>query len=123
MNFTPVEITVNATPVVFSPYDRGAKGAFVYRENGVDVMRPRVVVNTVTDDKSSDRYSVQHNKPVMVSGEAGMPDVQLGTDLIKTDFRFLATSSSEDRLSQIDTHIALLEEFKLMMGNREKVYA
>lgn len=127
MNFTPVTLTVTAGDVVFSPYDRGARGAFVYRESNVLLNARRLVVSSETNDNASDRYTVQLNVPrVQPLVEGCCPTASnslMGTDLVKTDVRFLANTSSVDRIAAIDLQIAALQEYKTMISVREKLYA
>lgn len=124
MQFTQIELTVNDVDHTFDPYDRGANGAFVYREVGGTLHQPRLVVSTKTDDAGSDRYSVQLNAPRIQSAAEGCceADSVLGTDLVKTELRFLATTNSQARLDQIDLHIAALQEFRTAISNREKLW-
>lgn len=126
MNFSPVTLTVNSVPVVFAPYDRGARGAFVYRKNGVQVNAPRLLVSSETNDAASDRYTIQINEPrTALPAEGCCPtDVKsLGTDLSKVDLRFLATTSDTDRAAQIDTLVAAMLEFKSLVTSRNKIYS
>lgn len=122
--FTKLEIEIESVSYTYSPYDRGANGAFVFRQDGVTVNAPRVVVSTATNDTSSDKYVVQINEPRTCPGENPCgPEQLLGTDLVKTEFRFLGTTSPDVRALQIDKHIALLQELRGMIEDREVMYS
>lgn len=125
MQFTQITLSVNDTPVIFTPYDRGASGSFVYRKSGETLQAPRLIVSTQVDDNASDKYAVQVNTPrVQSDGDSDVTnDVILGTDLVKTELRFLATTSTALRKHQIDEHIAALQEFRSTIENREKLYS
>lgn len=127
MNFSPIAIVTGGNTYTFNPFDRGAKGAFVYRESGPSVNAQRIVASTVTNDTASDRYSFQLNAPRLdVPVEGCCPterNVLLGTDLVAVDMRFLASTSAADRGLQIDKVIALLEEMKPTVKSREKIYS
>lgn len=125
MKFDELNLTVNAASVVFQPFDRGTNGAFVYRQAGISLHSPRLVVSTLTNDASSDKYALQQNTPrvqVVAEGCCDVPSI-LGTDLVKTELRFLAITGSQARLDMIDTQIALLQSFRMAISLREKVYA
>lgn len=123
MKFDNVEINVADVDYTFQPYDRGANGAFVYREAGVSVHAARVVATTTVNDTASDRLSVQVNQPRTCASETACgPDVVLGTDLVKTEMRFLASTSKADRITQIDKQIALLQEFRGVIEDRAVIY-
>ena len=124
MNFSNIEVTANGSQVVFQPYDRGANGAFVYRKSGATVHAPRLVLSTQVNDSSNDKLTVQNNVPrVCPSDESCGVDKILGTDLVKTELRFLATTSEQDRKATIDTHIALLQELRDVIETRQVIYA
>lgn len=125
MEFSPLNLTVNGVAVTFNPYDRGASGAFVYRKAGVTLQAPRLVVSTVVDDNASDKYAVANNTPSVLPAAvgSGLPDKILGTDLVKTELRFLATTSEASRVSQIDTHVAALQELRATFEKRAKIYS
>lgn len=122
--FTKLEIQIESVDYTYSPYDRGANGAFVFRQDGVSVHAPRVVVSTATNDVSSDKYAIQLNEPRVCPSDLNCgPDVMLGTDLVKTEFRFLGTTDAVTRALQIDKHIALLQELRDMVESREVMYS
>lgn len=122
--FGNIDVTVNSVDYSFLPYDRGANGAFVYRMEGVSVHAPRVVVSTALNDLASDKQTVQLNVPRICPSDVSCgPDVILGTDLVKTELRFLATTSVGDRVLQIDQHIALLQELRELIEQRGTIYA
>lgn len=126
MNFSPLSLPVGSNTLVFSPYDRGAKGAFVWRESGTYVHAQRIVATTVTNDSAADRYSLQVAAPRVKAVEAGCcptGDDLLGTDLVSVDLRFRATTEPADRLLQIETAIALLNSMKSMVSTRDKIYS
>lgn len=124
MKFSQLEITANGSNVTYQPYDRGAAGAFVYREAVPGLFQPRVLVSTSTNDNASDKMIVQLNTPrVCVSEHDCTVPVQNGTDLVKTELRFLATTSEADRIEQIDRHIALLQELRGVIEGRGVIYA
>lgn len=125
MNFSELNLIVNSVTHSFTPYDRGADGAFVYREKGVQLHASRLVVNTMTDDTKSDKYKVQLNQPRVCEAIVGGCEVAqaLGTDLVKTELRFLATTSEADRKAQVDLHIAALQQFRETIADRERLYS
>lgn len=124
MNFSNLVITADAASYTYLPYDRGANGAFVYREQGVSVHAPRVVITTNTNDATSDKFAVQLNTPRVCAAVLDCAiDTVLGTDIVKTELRFLATTSSADRKKQISQHIALLEELRATIQNRQVIYS
>lgn len=125
MQFTQLILSVQGTNVTFIPFDRGASGAFVYRQNGASLHANRLVVSTAVDDASSDKYSVQLNAPRVKPAEEGCCTIDslLGTDLVKTELRFLATTSEADRKWQIDAHIAALQEYRETFEKRERLYS
>lgn len=124
MNFSELNLVVNSVTHTFSPYDRGANGAFVYREKNVNLHATRLVITTSTDDTKSDRYQVQCNTPRVSAGvPAGSVPIMLGTDLVKTELRFLATTSEADRKAQIDLQIAALQQFRETIADRERLYS
>lgn len=124
MKFSAITVNVADVDKTFLPYDRGANGAFVYREEGVSVHAARLVATTIVNDEASDRMTVQVNQPrVCPSDESCGPDKVLGTDLVKTEMRFLASTSKQDRINQIDTQIALLEELRANIEDRGVIYA
>lgn len=123
MNFSNIEVTVGGSPVTFQPYDRGANGAFVYRQSGPTVHAPRLVLSALVNDSASDKLVVQLNEPrTRPSDVERAIDQVLGTDLVKTELRFLATTSMTDRQTQIDKHIALLQELRDLIETRSVVY-
>lgn len=123
MQFGNITLDVAGAQTTFLAYDRGANGAFVYREQGVSVHAPRVVVSTNTNDSASDKMNVQLNTPRVCPGQECGPDVMLGTDLVKSELRFLATTSKSDRAAQIDRHIALLQELRGIIEDRSVIYS
>lgn len=125
MKFQPLSLVVDGVTTVFSPYDRGVNGAFVYRQDAVLLNAPRVVVSTTTNDAASDKYVVQLNTPRVLPAADGCcdPAVSLGTDVVKTELRFLATTTTADRNKQIDLQIAALKELQNTVSQREHVYA
>lgn len=125
MQFSQVILVVDGANVTFVPYDRGTNGSFVYRKEGVTLQAPRLVVSTQVDDNTSDKYLVQINAPRVEPAKEGCctTDSVLGTDLVKTELRFLATTSEADRKAQIDLHIAALQEFRDTFEKREKLYS
>lgn len=125
MKFSKLELTVNSAPISFLPYDRGTKGAFVWRQEGASVYAPRIMVSTMINDTTSDKFTFQQNAPrVCETVEPGCAPIQnLGTDIAKTEFRFLASTSVSDRKALIETQIALLTEMLSTMVNREVIYA
>lgn len=123
MNFSNIEVTVGGSTVTFQPYDRGANGAFVYRQSGPTVHAPRLVLSALVNDSSSDKLVVQLNEPRTCPSDVECSiDKVLGTDLVKTELRFLATTSMTDRQTQIDKHIALLQELRDLIETRSVVY-
>lgn len=124
MKFNELDFVVSGVTHSFAPYDRGLKGAFVWRQKGVTLHAPRLVATATTDDTASDRYVVQGNTPRVcpATPETCGPDILLGTDLVKTELRFLATTSSVDRKLSIDLHIAQLQELRDMVADREHIY-
>lgn len=125
MQFTPINLVVAGVTHTFKPYDRGTNGAFVYRKEGVTLQAPRLVLNGETNDNASDKYLVQNNAPRVAPKEEGCCGVEtaLGTDLVKTELRFLATTSEADRKLSIDLHIAALQEIRETIADREKIYS
>ena len=125
MQFTQLTLVVDGVNVTFSPYDRGTDGAFVYRKDGVALQSPRLVIKTSVDDNTSDKYQVQNNTPRVLVPEEGCCTAEslLGTDLVKTELRFLATTSGSDRIASIDLHIAALQQFRETFEKREKLYS
>lgn len=123
--FTNIVVTVAAVDYTYNPYDRGTNGAFVYREvNGESTHAPRAIVSTSMDDTNSDKMTVQLNVPRTCEAETSCgPDILLGTDLVKTEMRFLASTSKADRVLQIDKQIALLEELRHHIEDREVIYS
>lgn len=122
MQFTTIDLVVNSVNVSYLPLDRGANGAFVYRKAGASIYAPRVVISTSVNDSANDKMTVQNNVP----RTATSPDsviTQVGTDLVKTELRFLATTSEVDRIEQIDTQIALLQELRGVIETRNVIYA
>lgn len=124
MKFQEIEITVGSENYTLKPYDYGANGAFVFRYAGVSLNAHRVAITAKTDDAKTDRYTVVDNIPRVCTSavESCMPDPVLGSDLVKTELRFLATTSKVDRELAIDQHIALLQELRTMIADREVVY-
>lgn len=125
MQFTQIEVTANGTDFVFKPYDRGAAGAFVWKQNTASVVHaPRLIVSMKANDDASDKSTVQQNIPrTCASVEACAVDVLLGTDMVKTELRFLATTTSADRKASIDLHIALLQELRDAIADRDVIYS
>lgn len=125
MNFSELNLVVDSVPHAFTPYDRGTNGAFVYREKGVQLHATRLVITTTTDDTKSDKYLVQLNQPRVIDAIVGGSELKqaLGTDLVKTELRFLATTSEADRKAQIDLQIAALQAFRETVADRERLYS
>lgn len=125
MKFDVLTAVVGASTFVFTPYERGATGAFVYRQEGVPLFAPRLVATAATNDDASDNYQVQVNTPLIIDPDVGsnLPVSSPGSDLVKTQLRFLATTGSEARKLQIDKHIAILLQYRNAIANREKLYA
>lgn len=125
MNFSELTLVVNSVNHAFTPYDRGANGAFVYREKGVQLHAARLVITTTTDDTKSDKYLVQLNQPRVIDAVVGGSEIKqaLGTDLVKTELRFLATTSEADRKAQVDLQIAALQAFRETVADREHLYS
>lgn len=125
MKFTQIEVTATGIDYTYAPYDRGQAGAFVWRaQNGQSVHTPRLVVTTKANDATSDKTVVQQNMPRVCPSETECGvETLLGTDLVKTELRFLATTSVSDREKAIDLQIALLQEFRDMVSNREVIYS
>lgn len=121
MQFTQLTLVVDSANVKFNPYERGASEAFVFRKDGVTLHAPRLIVSTKVDDTSSDKYTVQLNEP-RVQTVDGI-DKAVGSDLVKTELRFLATTSEAARKAQIDTQIVALQQLRDMIGKREKMYS
>lgn len=124
MKFSKLTVVVDANSIEYLPYDRGANGAFVFREAGISLYAPRVVTSVTINDASSDKLAVQLNTPRVLAPAVGCcdPVTNLGTDLVKTELRFLATTSKSDRQGQIDRHIALLQELRSVIEDRETIY-
>jgi len=124
MQFSPINLVVNSVNHTYKPYDRGTNGAFVYRKDGVTLQAPRLVLNAETNDNASDKYLVQNNTPrVAPPSGSVLVETLLGTDLVKTELRFLATTSEADRKLEIDLHIAALQEVRETIADREKIYS
>lgn len=126
MNFQPLSLSVESNTLVFNPYDRGLKGAFVWRLSGSYVNSQRLVASTVTNDSASDRYNFQVAAPRVKAVEPGCCPTGtdlLGTDLVSVDLRFLASTEPADRITQIETAIAMLNSMKTMVSVREKIYS
>lgn len=123
MKFSQLTLNVNSADIVFAPYDRGAKGAFVYRKVGSSVHSPRIVASATIDDMASDRFALQLNEPRITTDSVSGVDTVIGTDLLKIELRFLATTAEADRNTAVDTLVALLVEFKQTIGSREAIYA
>lgn len=127
MNFSPISLSVSGSTLVFNPYDRGAKGAFVYRLSTAYVNAQRLVISNTTNDQASDRYTLQVNTPRAEAPVEGCcpteRNVLLGTDLCTADIRFLSTTSPVERIAQLDALIALIETMKSTISTRDKVYA
>lgn len=125
MNFTQLSLSVESNTLVFSPYDRGLKGAFVWRLSNAYVNAQRIVASTVTNDSASDRYNFQVAAPRVKAVEPGCCPTGsdlLGTDLVSVDLRFLASTEPAKRITQIETAIALLNSMKSMVSTRDKIY-
>lgn len=127
MNFAPISLTLSSGTVTFNPYDRGAKGAFVYRESAKQLHAQRLVVSTETRDDANDRYVVQLNTPMVMTVAEGccpVPGNPLrGTDVVKAELKFGADTTEAERKAQIDLLIASVLEFKTTMAQRGKIYA
>lgn len=124
MQFTQIDTEVGGVAFSYQPYDRGANGAFVYRQVGSVLHAPRVVVSATTNDAGSDKMSVQLNTPQVCDAvDDCAPVMLLGTDLVKTELRFLAATSKTDRATIIDKHIALLQELRGVVEDREVIYS
>lgn len=124
MQFTQIEVTASGVDYVYQPYDRGVAGAFVWRQTGQQVHAPRLLVTSKVDDSTNDKLTVQNNIPrVCPSDDNCNIDTLKGTDLLKTELRFLATTSTADRQKAIGLHIALLQELRDVIENRNTVYA
>lgn len=125
MQFTQIEVNASGTDYVFKPYDRGAAGAFVWKQNAESVVHaPRLIVSMKADDNSSDKSTVQQNIPrTCPSVDACAVDVLVGTDMVKTELRFLATTTSDQRKTSIDLHIALLQELRDTIADRDVIYS
>lgn len=126
MNFSPISLAVASETLVFSPYDRGTKGAFVWRLSGAYVNAQRLVASTATNDSASDRYNLQVAVPRVKAVEPGCcptGDNLLGTDLVSVDVRFLASTVPADRITQIETAVAFLTEMKNTISTRDKIYS
>lgn len=124
MQFSKLTIADGQSTIDYLPFDKGANGAFVFREGGLSVYAPRVLVSTSINDAANDKMTVQLNTPRVSMPAAGCcdPATQLGTDLAKTELRFLAATSKADRVKVIDRHIALLQELRATIENREVMY-
>lgn len=125
MIFSELNITVGAANTKYLPFDKGSNGAFVWRAAGASVFAPRVLASASTNDAASDKLTVQLNTPVVkpAAQNASGVDQQIGTDLVKTELRFLATTSKTDRIGQIDRHIALLNKLRGVVEDREVIYS
>lgn len=124
MKFSRIDVDVNSVTYSFLPYDRGANGAFVWRGEGVTVNAPRVIASATTNDSASDKMAVQLNVP-RTCADPSLPcgvEKQLGTDLVKTEMRFLASTSTAERQLHIDQHIALLQELRDVIEDRNVIY-
>lgn len=123
MKFSTLDLTVNNVVLTYSPYDRGANGAFVYRESGSLVHNTRIIASAMVNDKASDKYTLQVNTPRLACPDSCGLAVEVGTDIAKVDFRFRADTTSEQRLLQIDKLAALISEFRSTIGARETIYS
>lgn len=127
MNFAPINLTVQSVPVVFSPFDKGANGAFVYRMDGQLLNAQRLVIKAVTNDTASDRYSIQTSVPRVSTPVEGCCPTEynalLGTDLVSVDMRFLATTSDTEKEKQIHTAIEALKSLIPTIKIRGKIYS
>lgn len=125
MQFSKIDIAVSGVTYTLQPYDRGQNGAFVYRNAGSPLYPLRAVISTAVKDSSSDKYIVQLNQPrTCVVTANGCDVIQLdGTDIAKTELRFLATTTKADRELLIDQQIALLEEMKSTVSDRDVIYS
>lgn len=121
--FTNKSVTVDSVAKVYQPYDRGASGSFVFRLEGPSVHAPRFVYSSKTDDATNDKFSVLSNEQRTCPSTTCDVDIILGTDLVKTDLRFLAGTSKANRATMIDTHIALLQELRLDFEDRKVMYS
>lgn len=130
MKFSNLELTYTPTGAaqaatdVFQPYDRGASGAFVYRLQDPDISPARIVVSSSVNDNASDKYTVQVNEPRVCEpvGDCVATRQILGTDLVKIELRFLATTTAQDRYTQIARAKAALDEFEATIAQREVIY-
>lgn len=127
MQFSKIDITVDSVVYTLNPYDRGQDGAFVYRNAGTPLYPLRAVVKTAVNDLTSDKYVVQLNQPrvceVTAPGTDCIVNQLQGTDIAKTELRFLATTKPAQRSLLIDQQIALLEEMKSTISNRDVIYS
>lgn len=80
--FTSFDVTVDSVTYTYNPYDRGANGAFVYREAGAGVHLSRIILSADVNDNASDKMSIQLNTPRVCPSDDCGPDVVLGTDLV-----------------------------------------
>lgn len=119
--FSPIIIDNAGVTTEYQPYDRGQNGAFVYREKGMQVHAPRLVASTKVDDNASDRMSVQLNKPVWSLDNNGLEVLQ-GTDLVKVEMRFLASTKTDDRIEHIDKAVLVLQQLRTNIENREVIF-
>lgn len=124
MQFSKLTIADGPLTIDYLPFDKGANGAFVFREGGLSIYAPRVLVSTSINDAANDKLTVQLNTPRVSLPAEGCcdPITQLGTDLAKTELRFLAATSKADRVTVIDRHIALLQELRATIEDREVMY-
>lgn len=122
--FSSLEVMVDGTPVTYLPYDRGQNNAFVFRKEGSAVFSRRLLVTTNVDDNSSDRYKLQVNNPVVcATDDECFQDKLLGTDLVKLEMRFLASTSKQDRAELLDTLIGALDELRGTFEDRDVMYS
>lgn len=130
MKFSNLELTYKPTGTaqdvtdVYQPYDRGASGAFVYRLQDTNISPARIVANSSVNDNASDKYTVQINEPRVCAPEGDCVATRqiLGTDLVKIELRFLATTTPQERYTQIARAKAALDEFEATIAQREVIY-
>jgi len=124
MQFSKVELSVNGATISFLPFDRNGQ-KFVYRKEGVTLQAPQLGVTTKLSDATGDSYEVVSTTPRVKAAAEGCcdGDTLLGSDLLSTKLRFLATSSEADRKAVIDQHIAELQYFRDTFATRGQLYS
>lgn len=125
MRFTNIEINAGGNTVTYLPYDRGQNGAFVWKQSGANpVYSPRLIVSSVNNDAASDKMTIQSNTPSVRECDSECPvETLIGTDIVKTELRFLATTKSADRIEAINKHIAVLQELRVVIEQRDTLYS